>query len=245
MIHTPTDVSGQRTLMAAPCRPGARSLCKIVALSIFLSLFHGQTTVAQDSTNSVKTGRVVSPDPTDPVSNCMAAKSMESEVPQKRKNGPLRLIAKSLASEAGTESSDMLKDTVFVFSAKDVDPYDKSPPSDKPYTLLEITYIDGSSASLIKYPDNSGKIVGGFADGTIIAPTAKDTFIVAYPNGVRGKLVKISGSEYKIYRPDNSITTIKKTMSGGYEITNDKIGYMGSAQPDRLGMQFEFNTKNF
>jgi hypothetical protein len=174
----------------------------------------------------------------------MAAQSMQP-TPEKRKNGPIRIVAKSLASELGTNSSDMLKDTVFVFSAKDVDPYDQGPPTNKPYTLLEIRYIDGSSASLIKYPDNSGKIVGGFADGTIIAPTGKNTYIVAYPNGVRGKLVKVSGVEYKVYRPDNSITTIKQTSSGGYEITNDKIGYMGTARPDRLGMQFEFNTKNF
>jgi hypothetical protein len=205
----------------------------------------GPAAFGEDFTNPMKTGRVTAPDPSDPVSSCMAAQSLRPEIREKRKNGPIRLVAKALTSEAGTESSDMLKDAIFVFSAKDVDPYDQGPPTNKPYTLLEITFIDGSKAALIKYPDNSGKIEGGFADGTIIAPSGKDTFIVAYPNGVRGKMQKVSPLEYKIYRPDNSITTIKKTMSGAYQITNDKIGYMGSAEPDRLGMQFEFNTKNF
>jgi hypothetical protein len=173
----------------------------------------------------------------------MAAKSM---IPvEKKKNGPVKLIAKGLASELGTNASDLMKDTVFVFSAKDVDPYDQGPPSDKPYTALEMRFIDGSQGSLIKYPDNSGKIVGGFADGTIIAPINRNTFIVAYPNGVRGKMVKESDSLYKIYRPDNSVTTVKKTMSGDFSMTNDKIGYMGTARTDQLGMQFEFNSKDF
>jgi len=182
--------------------------------------------------------------PNDPVMSCMAYQSMEPPV-KRKKRGPIRMVAKALTSEMGTDASDMLKDTVFVFSAKDVDPYDEKPPTNKPYTLMEIQYVDGSQASLIKYPDNSGKIVGGYADGTIIAPSGPNTFIVAYPNGVRGKLVKVSPMEYKIYRPDNTITTIKKTMDGSYEISNSKSGYMGTANPDREGMQFEFNTKNF
>lgn len=174
----------------------------------------------------------------------MAYKSMEPPAPRK-KRGPIRMVAKALSSELGTDSSDMLKDTIFVFSAKDVDPYDEPPPKDKPYTLMEIQYVDGSHASIIKYPDNSAKIVGGYADGTIIAPNGPNTFIVAYPNGVRGKMVKVSPLEYKVYRPDNTVTVIKKNMSGSYEISNSKSGYIGTADPDREGMQFEFKTKNF
>lgn len=182
---------------------------------------------------------------TDPVTSCMAYKSTEPVVKKKTKNGPIRLVAKAAASELGTDSSDMLKDAIFVFSAKDVDPYDKSIPKDKPYTALEATLVDGSSASLIKYPDGSGKIVGGFADGTIIAPAGQGVYIVAYPNNVRGKMVKVSSNEFQIYRPDNTITTIKQNNNGGYSIRNSKIGYMGEAQPDRLGMQFELNSKSF
>jgi len=223
-----------------------RLIQSTLILSLVLSsALSGHEALGQSNPNPVRTGRVVAPDTADPVSTCMAAQSMQQVVPEKRKNGPIQIVAKSVASELHTDSSNMLKDAIFVFSAKDVDPYEKSPPSDKPYTLLEARLIDGSSASLIKYPDGSGKIVGGFADGTIIAPVDRGTYIVAYPNGARGKMVKVSGVEYKIYRPDNSITTVKQTMSGGYEITNDKIGYMGTARPDRLGMQFEFNTQNF
>jgi hypothetical protein len=98
---------------------------------------------------------------------------------------------------------------------------------------------------LIKYPDNSGKIVGGYADGTIIAPSGPKTFIVAYPNGARGKLVKVSGNEYDIYRPDNTITRITKTAGGDYEMSNNKLGYIGTARTDTEGMQFEMHSKDF
>lgn len=191
------------------------------------------------------TGGAADPNAPDPVKTCMAYLSTEAPPPRKKKNGPVRLVAKALASELKTDGSDMLKDTMFVFSAKDFDPYDKQAPKDKPYTLLEIQLVDGEQASLIKYPDNSGKIVGSYADGTIIAPAGRDTFIVAYPNGARGKMVKVNGIEYKIYRPDNTVTTIKKSMDGGYEISNSKTGFMGEANPDREGMQFEFGTKDF
>lgn len=139
----------------------------------------------------------------------------------------------------------MLKDSVFVFSAKDFDPYNKKPPTNKPYTLLEFEMIDGSKASLIKYPDNSGKIVGGFADGTIIAPVSNNTYIMAYPNGARGKLVKVSGNEYDIYRPDKTVTRITKSSADEYEMQNSKLGYIGTARTDNMGMQFEMNSKDF
>ena len=220
----------------------------IVPISVILSLVlsFGQTAFkaqGQDDQSQIKQGRVEGPDLNDPVKNCMAARSMEPV--EKKKNGPVKLVAKGVASELGYNASNMMKDAVLVFSARDIDPYDQGPPTNKPYTALEVRFIDGSQGSLIRYPDNSGKVVGSYLDGTIIAPVNRNTFIVAYPNGVRGKMVKESNNEYKIYRPDNSITTIKKTMSGDYSISNDKIGYMGTARTDQLGMQYEFNTTNF
>jgi len=187
----------------------------------------------------------VAPAAPDPVKTCDAYLSTLPPPEKKKGHHPVRLVAKALASELGTDASGMLKDSMFVFSAKDFDPYDKSAPKNKPYTLLEIQMIDGSEASVIKYPDNSGKIVGGYADGTIIAPAGPNTYIVAYPNGARGKLVKVSGNEYDIYRPDNTITRITKTASGDYDIKNNKLGYMGTARTDTLGMQFELHSKDF
>jgi hypothetical protein len=181
----------------------------------------------------------------DPVKTCEAYLSTVAPPPKKKGVHPIRLIAKAVTSELGTDASGMLKDSMFVFSAKDFDPYDKTAPKNKPYTLLEMQLIDGSQASLIKYPDNSGKIVGGYADGTIIAPSGPKTFIVAYPNGARGKLVKVSGNEYDIYRPDNTITRITKTAGGDYEMSNNKLGYIGTARTDTEGMQFEMHSKDF
>jgi hypothetical protein len=181
----------------------------------------------------------------DPVMTCEAYLSTVAPPPKKKGVHPIRLIAKAVTSELGTDASGMLKDSMFVFSAKDFDPYDKQAPKNKPYTLLEMQLIDGSQASLIKYPDNSGKIVGGYADGTIIAPSGPNTFIMAYPNGARGKLVKVSGNEYDIYRPDNTITRITKTAGGDYEMSNNKLGYIGTARTDTEGMQFEMHSKDF
>jgi hypothetical protein len=223
-------------------RPNLRT---ILALSVALtsSLMFAYGAIAQVHGTATGSTSMTVP-PNDPVMSCDAYKSMEPPAPRK-KRGPIKMVAKALGSELKTDSSDMLKDTIFVFSAKDVDPYDEAPPTNKPYTLMEIQYVDGSQASVVKYPDGSAKIVGGYADGTIIAPNGTNTYIVAYPNGVRGKLVKVSPLEYKVYRPDNTVTVIKKNMSGSYEISNSKSGYMGTADPDREGMQFEFNTKNY
>lgn len=186
----------------------------------------------------------VQPTP-DPVQNCLAAQSENAPVKKKKKRGPVRFVAKAIASELGTDGSDMLKDTAFVFSAKDFDPYEKKPPTDKPYTALELELVDGSSAEVIKYPDRSCKVVGSYLDGTIIAPCADGSYIVAYPNGVRSKMSRVSPVEYKIYRPDKTVTTMRKTGAGNWEISNTKIGFIGTAQPDTEGMQFEFHSRDF
>ncbi len=221
-------------------KPYALALALLTAFT--LSVGKG---MAQDASSTQLSGKVQHPDQDiDPAKTCMAAQSEQAQ-PVKSKKGPIKVVAHALAGEFSNDSKNMLRDSILVFSAQDIDPYDRSAPTDKPYTLCEARMVDGSQASIIKYPDGSGKVVGGFADGTIIAPSGKNTYIVAYPNGVRGKLVKESSSLYKIYRPDDSITTIKKTSSGGYSISNDKIGTMGDLRTDQLGMQYEFNSPNF
>jgi hypothetical protein len=180
-------------------------------------------------------------DPELALKNCLAA---QSDVPQEaRGKGLGQKILKGLGSEAKASTSGMAKDLVFVFSVQDVDPYAKSAPKDKPYVLLSVRLVDGSMCDVVKYPDDSDKIVGGFADGTIIAPIGNQQYVVGYPNGTRGRLKKLGGDGYKIYRPDNTITTLKKTASGRYSIRNTKLGYMGEAVPDRNGIQFEFKDK--
>jgi len=179
-------------------------------------------------------------DPETALKTCMAAKS-ETPQPVKKKNGPAKYTLKGLGQELGSNAKGMAEGMVFVFSAQDIDPYAKKAPTDKPYTMLTVALVDGSICSIVKYPDNSKKVVGGFADGTIIAPLAGNTFVVGYPNGARGKLVSLPGGGYKIYRPDDSVTTFQKQVSGRYSITNDKLGYMGEANPDRSGLSYEFS----
>ncbi|MGH9548828.1 MAG: hypothetical protein ACRD3W_05600 [Terriglobales bacterium] len=181
----------------------------------------------------------------DPIATCMAAQSMQPQ-PEKKKKGPIRFVAKALASEMGSDLGDMVKDSAFVFSNRDFDPWQEGPKKGKPYTALELQLVDGESAQVIRYPDDSAKVVGSYLDGTIIAPSGQqNTYIMAYPNGARARLVKVSSMEYKIYRPDNTVTTMKKEMSGEWQLDNSKIGYMGTAQPDREGMQYEFKSKDF
>ena len=163
----------------------------------------------------------------DPVQTCMAAQPPKAE----KKRGPIRKVFRAIGSEVANDSANFLKDSIFVFSAQDIDPYTAKKPSKKPYISYEMRIVDGSSATVTKYPDGSSRIDGSYLDGTILAPLAPRAMVIAYPNGARGKMVK-EGNEVKIYRPDKTITTLKQTMSGTYEATNNQLGYLGSARPE-------------
>jgi len=178
----------------------------------------------------------------DPIATCMAAQP--APVEKKKHHDPVKLLFKGLASEMGTDMKDTMQDSVFVFSAKDVDPYKKKTPKDRPYTALEVQFVDGTTARVVKYPDGSARIDGAHFNGAVIAPSGVGTYIIAYPNGTRGKIVTIDDG-YRIYRPDNTITTLKQGMGGDYEINNNKLGYLGSAHSDKYGMQYEFASKSF
>src|SRR5271156_74302 len=89
-----------------------------LGMAITSSLLFAYGAIAQ--VHGAATGSAsMSVPPNDPVMSCMAYKSMEPPAPRK-KRGPIKMVAKALSSELGTDSSDMLKDTIFVFSAKDV-----------------------------------------------------------------------------------------------------------------------------
>jgi hypothetical protein len=178
----------------------------------------------------------------DPIKTCMAAQP--AQVEKKKHHDPVKLLFKGLASEMGTDMKDTMQDSIFVFSAKDVDPYKKKAPKDRPYTALEIQFVDGTTGRVIKYPDGSAKIDGAHFNGAVIAPNGVGTYIIAYPNGTRGKIVTIDNG-YRIYRPDNTITTVKEELGGDYEIDNNKLGYIGTAHSDKYGMQYEFASKSF
>ncbi len=220
------------------------SIAALTGCSIY-AVFGVNPAAAADATSATLAPAAADSTAPDPVKTCEAYLSTLPVPPKEKGHHPVRFLAKALGSELAYDGHAMLVDSAFVFSAKDFDPYDKKAPTDKPYTLLEMQMVDGSQASLTKFPDNSGKIVGGFADGTIIAPSGPNTFIVAYPNGVRGKLVKVSGNEFDIYRPDKTVTRFTKNAGGDYEIKNSKLGYMGTARTDTLGMQFEMHSKDF
>jgi hypothetical protein len=159
--------------------------------------------------------------------------------------GPVRhfvkSVAKGTAKELGTSLHHMGQDMVFVFSCQDdLDPYDKSaPPSDKPAIVLKFNLVDGTACYLRRFPDGSYAMEDGFVDGTVIVPDEKGTYLVKYPNGARGKLVRKTDGTIEVHRPDNSITTFSKTSSGGYTARNSTIGYMGEARPDRTGVHYE------
>ncbi len=180
-------------------------------------------------------------DPEIALKTCLASQP-DVVKPDEKKDGPAKYMLKGLGKELKSNAKGMAEGMVFVFSAQDIDPYEKHAPTDKPYTDLTVALVDGSTCSLIKYPDNSGKIVGGFADGTIIAPLTGNTFVVGYPNGARGRLEKLPGGGCKIYRPDNTVTTMKKNMAGRFSIRNSQLGYLGEAMPDRTGLQYEFQN---
>lgn len=148
-------------------------------------------------------------------------------------------VAKGLGKELGTSITDMGKDAALVFSVQGIDPYDEKAPKNEPYRLLDMQLVDGTTAYVVKYPDGSGRIQGGFADGTVLIPNGNE-YLVKYPNGAQGRLDKSQNGVYTLYRPDNTTTTFKKEDGGSYSITNSKIGYMGDAVPDETGLNYNF-----
>ncbi|MBS2006933.1 MAG: hypothetical protein JST01_07830 [Cyanobacteria bacterium SZAS TMP-1] len=161
---------------------------------------------------------------------------MQQNQDAKKKKTPVRSFLKSVAKgagqELGTSLSDMGKDMVLVFSVQDIDPYaKKGPPSNKPAIVMKMTMVDGSTAYLHHFPDNSFAVEDGFADGTVMVPGDNGEYIVKYPNNVQGKLV-FQHNKILIYRPDKTVTTFEKTASGSYEVSNTKFGYMGTARAD-------------
>lgn len=176
---------------------------------------------------------------TEPWAMQNAAESKKSKHPVKRF---VKAVGRGAKAELGQTFSDLAKDTAFVFSVTDIDPYDKSaPPMNKPAVVMEANLVDGTSCYLHRFPDNSFAIEGGFADNTVMVPQGPSTYLVKYPNGATGELTKKNG-EYRIVRSDGSVTTITKKADGEYDINNNKIGYMGSAHPDETGLQYELGS---
>jgi hypothetical protein len=162
---------------------------------------------------------------------------------KKHKGGPIRHVLKGLTKELGSDLSDMGKDSMLVFSAQDFDPYASKPGRNpkRPYVVGDAEYIDGSQSQIVKFPDRSLRIYGGFCDGTYACPKSPDAslFDVFYPNGAKGELVVSSNGTAIIKRPDKTITKITKVDGGGYKITNDKLGFIGEINTDETGLNYE------
>ncbi|MBP7861228.1 hypothetical protein KA183_06065 [bacterium] len=169
----------------------------------------------------------------------------DGETEKKKHKGSVRnfikAVAKGTAKELGTSAEDFAKDMVLVFSVQDIDPYEqKGVPTKRPAIILKFTMVDGSNAYLRRFPDGSYAIEEGFANGTVLIPRRdKDDYLVKYPNGARGRMVKDNTGTITIYRPDQSVTTVAKTAGGGYKVNNTKFGYMGDARPDSTGINYE------
>jgi len=170
------------------------------------------------------------------VKNREVPEFMQQNQEAKKKKTPVRsflkTVAKGTAKELGTSFSDMGKDMILVFSVQDIDPYEKKgPPKNKEAIVMKMQMLDGSSAYLHHFPDNSFAVEDGFADGTVLVPAGGNEWTVKYPNNVQGKLV-YGRNKITIYRPDKTVTTFQKGASGSYEMSNTKFGYMGTARAD-------------
>jgi len=168
------------------------------------------------------------------------AKEAPSSKPSRKKHR----IIKGIGKDLGTSFSDMGKDLVLVFSVQDYDPYAQHSPPKGPYVLGEARFNDGTSADIIKFPDNSLRVKGSVMDGTYACPDGKGGATVYYPNGVQGTMKQLPGGGVEIFRPDKTITTIKKNMDGSYRISNDKAGYIGDINTDQSGFNYEFSHNN-
>lgn len=172
----------------------------------------------------------------------------DAEQDKKTHKGPVRSFlkaaAKGTAKELGTSFEDLAKDMVLVFSVQDIDPYEKKgAPKNRAAIVLKFNLNDGSSCYLRRFPDGSYAVEDGFANGTVLLPRrdARD-YLVKYPNGVRGRMVKDNAGNITVYRPDRTETRFTKTASGGYTASNTKFGYMGEARGDSTGLNYELGT---
>ena len=163
-----------------------------------------------------------------------------TEASTKKKKHRHRII-KGLGKELAKSGEYFAKDLAMFLSVQDIDPYEKkSVPLNKPATVLTFQYTDGQRARLVRYPDRSFRVFGSIFEGTVMIPDGPKTFIVKYPNGVQGKVVMVNSSLIKSYRPDGTITTFQKQMSGQFSIRNSKQGYLGMARSDRTGITYEY-----
>ena len=141
---------------------------------------------------------------------------------------------------------DLGKDMALAFSVQGFDPYEMPENPNIPYVAAEAQFIDGSSSQIIKYPDKSIRVRGGFLDGTFACPTDDSGgYLVQYINGAQSKMEMTPGVGAVVYRPDGTITKIQKTGSGGFRVENNKIGYMGDITPDTTGLSYEFAKQGF
>jgi len=172
--------------------------------------------------------------------NCQAQRLPGQTAPSKKKHK----ILKGLGKELGIGMSDLSKDLFLAFSVQGNDPYEMPENPNIPYVAAEARLIDGSVASLYKYPDHSWRIKGGFLDGTYACEQSDGLFIVQYTNGARGTM-KRTGNGCEVIRPDNTVTTVSKSGSSAYRVSNSKLGYMGDINPDSTGLNYEFAKQNF
>jgi hypothetical protein len=220
-------------------------------LAVLLCLAGTYSPVCADTT---QTGAVTTEAPLSQAEQWVQKRSLPDFVLQdkedKKKAKPIRSfvkhVAKGVASETAASFDGMAKDMVFVFSTQDIDPYEVKSghaPKNRDAIVLKFTMVDGSSAYLRRFPDGSFAMEDGFADGTVVVRGPSPTeYVVKYPNGTRGRVVFQGRNTILVYRPDKTITTFKKTADGSYSITNDKLGYMGSARPDRTGVNYEIGN---
>lgn len=162
-----------------------------------------------------------------------------AEASTKKKKHRHRVI-RGLGKELKKSGEYFAKDLAMFLSVQDIDLYEKkSVPLDKPCTVLTFQYTDGQRARLVRYPDRSFRVFGSIFEGTVMIPDGPKTFIIKYPNGAKGKVVSVNSSLIKSYRPDGTVTTLQKQMSGQYSIRNSKQGYLGMARSDRTGITWE------
>jgi len=178
-----------------------------------------------------------SPEATMAIDQCKATKS--EAPPASHKKHPAMKVLKGLGKELKTSGVDLCKDLALVFSVQDFDPYEEKAPSNKPYKAMEVQLVDGQTESIIRFPDGSLKIVGGFADGTVCAPMSKNIFVIGYPNGARATMRRDSSQKWEIFRPDRSITVIENKGNSGFRIVNDKSGLIGNGRRDETGLTLD------
>jgi hypothetical protein len=169
----------------------------------------------------------------------VSAADLEADKYRKPRRSIIGSLVKGVGKGLGGSVENMGKDAAFVFSNRDIDWNQSSPPSNKPYQEYHIRWSDGTRSNIVRYPDGKRVITSGYRTGTVITPVDRNTLDIQYPNSHHSTARATENGGYVISRYDGKTFRLSPKISGGYYITGPD-GEMGSILPSVVDTHYGY-----